>query len=270
MTQEILTAIGDAELVLVGIGEEFDEFGIVRSEALYQKGRERLAQEDKLWLLPYYESCYRKDNNEEQEQKVLKGLTQLSEVLKDKNYFVVSSAMNHMIAEVPWKEGRLVMPCGGTSKKQCTEGCEGSLQELTEVDKENITAYLKGMLQEVAGKAKNTGRDVAIDVCPKCGKPLIVNNVYAEKYDESGYLSQWQLYTKWLQGTLNKKLVILELGVGMKFPSVIRFPFEKVAYFNQKAYMYRVNERLYHLSEELKGKGTAINKNSVDWLDSLC
>ena len=65
-----------------------------------------------------------------------------------------------------------------------------------------------------------------------------INNVYAENYNENGYLSDWQIYTKWLQGTLNKKVLILELGVGLVFPSVIRWPFEKIAFYNQKEVIY--------------------------------
>jgi len=56
----------------------------------------------------------------------------------------------------------------------------------------------------------------------------------------------------------------------MKFPSIIRWPFEKVTFFNQKASFYRVNESLYQLTEEIKEKGTSIQKNSVEWLLSLC
>ena len=91
-----------------------------------------------------------------------------------------------------------------------------------------------------------------------------------EEESEEGKTTRWERYMKWLQGTLNKKVLILELGVGMKFPSVIRWPFEKVAYFNQKAGFYRVNETLYQLTEELKEKGISIPKNSIDWLFGLC
>ena len=77
------------------------------------------------------------------------------------------------------------------------------------------------------------------------------------------------MYTKWLQGTVNRKLVVLELGVGMKFPGVIRFPFEKVAYFNQKAKFYRIHKNLYHLTEELASKGVGIADNAIDWLQNL-
>ena len=105
--------------------------------------------------------------------------------------------------------------------------------------------------------------------CPECGAPLVLNNIYAENYNENGYLDQWNLYRKWLQRTLNHRLLILELGVGMRFPTVIRWPFEKTAFFNQKAYFYRVNENLYQLTKELSGKGYGISKDAVAWLAQL-
>ena len=98
---------------------------------------------------------------------------------------------------------------------------------------------------------------------------MVLNNVYAQHYDEQGYLEQWSIYTKWLQGTLNRRLVILELGVGMQFPSVIRWPFEKIAFFNQKAFFLRVHESLYQLDEKLSGKGCGISQNAIDWLSQL-
>lgn len=98
---------------------------------------------------------------------------------------------------------------------------------------------------------------------------MILNTIYAESYNEAGYIEQWQIYTKWLQGTLNRKLLVLELGVGMQFPSVIRWPFEKVAFFNNKASFVRVNERLYQLTAELASKGVGISQNAIEWINQL-
>ncbi len=68
---------------------------------------------------------------------------------------------------------------------------------------------------------------------------------------------------------MNRRIVILELGVGMRFPTVIRWPFEKVAFFNQKAWFYRINEKLYQLTKELDEKGCGIAQNAIDWLEQL-
>lgn len=269
MTEQIMTAIREADLVLVGLGEEFDEIGKFRKENNYMAGKKLLEEAQALWLLPVYDKIYRQKKCPHQENDIVKGLGNLAELLEDKNYFVVSTAVNDLIRSVPWKEGRLVMPCGEISRKQCAEGCEEGILDVSEEEQKKVFDYI-AILQEGDDRAGTVEQSPILGVCPSCGKPLVLNNIYAEKYDEKGYQPDWQLYMKWLQGTLNKKLVILELGVGMKFPSVIRWPFEKIAFFNNKAHIFRVNEKLYQLSEELKGKGTAIPKKSIDWLMSMC
>lgn len=102
-----------------------------------------------------------------------------------------------------------------------------------------------------------------------CGSDAAGNVVSNENYDESGYLPQWEVYTRWLQGTLNQKICILELGVGFQFPSVIRFPFEKVAYFNQKAFLVRIHPKLAQLTQEIREKGTSITDWPLAVLDSV-
>ena len=79
-------------------------------------------------------------------------------------------------------------------------------------------------------------------------------------------MTQWEKYTKWLQLTLNRKLCVIELGVGMNIPNVIRWPFEKIAFFNKKASFFRINETLYQLTEEIGEKGTSINMNAREFL----
>lgn len=99
-----------------------------------------------------------------------------------------------------------------------------------------------------------------------CGSDRTGNVVTNEHYDESCYLPQWQNYLKWLQNTLNRNLCILELGVGFQYPSVIRWPFEKTGYLNQKADFIRVHSKFPQMSEELKDKGISIDGNPVDLL----
>lgn len=87
-----------------------------------------------------------------------------------------------------------------------------------------------------------------------------------EHYDESIYLPQWEIYTKWLQNTLNHRLCILELGVGFAYPSVIRFPFEKIAYFNRKARMIRIHSKFAQLTPEISERSISIAESPVEVL----
>lgn len=256
MDLDVLQKIEEADLVLVGLGEEFDCTKLLKQNEEYNQKLQLLDNLECKWLLPLLNQQYMAEDTK---NKVKRALEKLADVLQNKNYFVVSTSTNPIIKEIQWKENRLVTPCGSYHAKQCSNGCTEMLQEVSKEDVENATRLLDYIGQE-------NEITYSLGKCSDCEKPVVFNNIYAPEYNENGYKSEWELYTKWLQGTLNKKLLVLELGVNMQFPTVIRFPFEKVTFFNQKAFMYRVNEKLYFLSEELNGKGQPISENAVDWL----
>lgn len=261
MQDEIREKINSAEMILVGLGEEFQCPASVKKQAEYERGKEILQKEGILWLLPAWDDyCERETKSD---TSVV--LQKFADILADKDYFVISTAMNECIADTPWKKGRLVMPCGTATKLQCAAGCGENPVTILE-EKRRLVEEIMGDLWEgklYPDKLEHLGK------CGKCGGSMVLNNIYAEHYNENGYMEQWDRYTGWLQRTLNRKVLILELGVGMRFPTVIRFPFEKIAYFNQKAEFYRIHEKLYQLTEELKGKGKGISKNAIDCLRNL-
>ncbi len=254
-----LEEVKGAEMVLVGLGEEFDVPKKIRLDERYRKGRERLKGAGLGWLVPVWNEFCSK------EEDVSGELEKLANLLKDSNYFVVSVCTDSLVRTAPWKSGRLVMPCGSTDRKQCSCGCEEALYDVTTEDKDRLLEFMKNL---AGGNLKELSEPY-LGVCPKCGEPLVLNHAYAKHYVERGYLEQWERYRRWLQGTLNRRLVVLELGVGMRFPSVIRWPFERVAFLNQKARFYRIHETLYQLDEKLSGKGCGFSKNAIDWLSEL-
>lgn len=84
-------------------------------------------------------------------------------------------------------------------------------------------------------------------------------------FSEGEDQKSWEQYLHWLGFTLNQKLCILELGAGFKNPNVIRFPFEKTCYFNQKSRYIRINETFPQLSAEIADRGVSIKKNPVEF-----
>ncbi len=82
-------------------------------------------------------------------------------------------------------------------------------------------------------------------------------------FDESLTEEKWSGYMNWLARTLNRKLVILELGEGFLQPTIIRWPFEKTAAINNKAHLYRVHKTFYQISDEIREKATAVKGDSV-------
>lgn len=238
----ILNKIKESDMILIGLGEEFNDPSNVSHKKL---------QDSKFaWAIPF---IIQYSNSE---SRILDGLNQLKTYIENKNYFIVSTSINNYIFQCGFDEERIVTPCGNNTQKQCPNCCPDSVVKLSAQNEE----YLKQAIQTNDWESLNLG------ICSICGAKNILNNIYTESYDENGYLLQWNIYTKWIQDTLHKKVCILELGVGMQCPSVIRWPFEKMAYFNQKSDFVRINEHLYQLSEEISNRGISIQKNAVDWL----
>lgn len=258
---DILEQIRLADMVLVGLGEEFDDVKRLRDNTTYQNGRQMLLEAGYEWLIPAWsEYCSRKMEN-----IIVPALENLLKLLDGKNYFVVSLSTNSSIELAVNRGERLVKPFGGVSEKQCVRGCEEELLPLTEEDRAKLKEcfydlYEDGYLRE---SIPVLGR------CSKCGGSMILNNIFAQSYNEKGYIDRWQRYTKWLQGTLNRRLLLLELGVGLQFPTVVRWPFEKIVTYNEKAFLCRIHEKLYHLPKEISSKGCGISKNAIDWLSQL-
>lgn len=258
---EVLEQIRLADMVLVGLGEEFDDVKRLRDNTTYQNGRQMLFEAGYEWLIPAWsEYCSGKMEN-----IIVPALENLLKLLDGKNYFVVSLSTNSSIEAAAGRGERLVKPCGGVLEKQCVGGCEGELLPLAEKDGEKLKGYFSDLYEGKFLKESipELGR------CSRCGSHMVLNNIFAENYNESGYLDKWQRYTKWLQGTVNRRLFLLELGVGLQFPTVVRWPFEKIVIYNEKAILCRIHEKLYHLPKEIGSKGLGISKNAIDWLMQL-
>lgn len=80
---------------------------------------------------------------------------------------------------------------------------------------------------------------------------------------------QWDLYNKWLSGTLAKKLLVVELGEGFNNPNLIKWPFERIVMVNDKAHFYRAHSMFYQIPPEIKDKSETFKANGYDVLKTL-
>lgn len=259
MEQRIFDAIKEAEMILVGIGEEFSpvwndfldqperaEGQNTSKKDRKQEGWQAVAQrkEGESTLLG---ECRRSRFYEEipKEHAVLAAYDRLREWIGSKPYFIVTMNTDDLIYRSSLENDLIVAPCGSYGKMQCGEHI-----------------VLAGEIRDAVLAA----RDERLAVCPECGRPLCFHTASHQGYMESGYLPQWEAYTKWLSCTLNRKLCILELGVGFTYPQIVRFAFEKTAYFNKKATLIRIHSRFPQLAQELAQSGIAVRENPVDFM----
>lgn len=80
---------------------------------------------------------------------------------------------------------------------------------------------------------------------------------------------QWTLYNKWLSDTLNKKLLIIELGEDFSRPHIFRWPFEKIVFINKLSTLYRINEKFYQLPENIGNRAYGYKINVNNFIEEL-
>lgn len=253
---ELRKKIQEAELVLVGIGEECQyDWNALLQDGRYQEiEKETEGDERYAWIVPFLQKMILQRGRDERWDRAYQTLR---EMLFGKNYFIVSLCLDDYLYGAGFDESKIVSPCGGFRMMQCNKNCAGKLSDMPEKDYEAVLRYYRGEEPLVS---------LEEPVCELCGEKLRFNQLGVERYAQEGYLEQWNRYTKWLQGTVNKELCILELGAGMAYPGIVRFPFEKVAYYNQKAFMYRVHPHLFQLGEEIADRGQAVADDPIDFL----
>ena len=220
MNQNIQELIRESQCVLVGIGTEC-AYEVDKQDILSRIHKTMEDFKDCMWLMDYL-VAWEQENTEE--SKYLKAYNNLYDMVKDKNYFVVTLNTDDLIFQSNFPQEKLTVPCGSKRRLQCSCGCEGSIQDAKDIVN-NIVSQVYDEKRELC--------DIERPVCEKCNAPLTFNVIGQEKYMEEGYMESWKKYRMWLTGTLNKKICVLELGTGFKFPSVIRWAFEKVAFINE-------------------------------------
>lgn len=255
----LLQDIKEAELILVGVGNEMQ----IKLQKLKEipnfsiKLFELEEDQEKEWLRPFLIRYYLK---KEFHPAIVSAYDQLKKLLEGKNYFIISLCTDDLIREIGLREDRVVIPCGTFHALQCENNCNGKLFSI----EEDLWMKVCGWLED-----KVSLTELEEQKCPDCGASLVMNQYGQSKYNEGSYLKNWRSYTKWLQGTVNKNLCIVELGVGMEFPSIIRWPFEKICFYNQKSKLWRVHSSLYQLSEEIQTRGKSVRKDPVIFLNEL-
>ena len=247
---EIKKKIQAADMVLVGIGEEFEDEAFLREKENYAEICGKIAEAGAQWVVPYVNYLFLKEDT--RLKKAYEGLTSL---LQGKNYFILSYCMDGLLSDQELKPDRMAEFCG-------------NWRHFTGEPEENEKIALYREI-EACVRGEKSFRDLKAPVSLKTCQPCEFNTLYAEHFEEPNYKENWDRYLKWLQGTLNKKLCILELGAGMRNLNTIRIRYEKIAELNLKSDFIRIHEYLYQIPAGLAERGTGIQKNAVYAMEEL-
>lgn len=271
-------ALLEADIVLIGFGKEFavKTKDVLKDNELYEKlnlAQSPLEQLEKDWIeLTLMAKCLENEHNlvVKDRLQIYNGFAEYLMSIKKTNYFVVTTCNDDIITKSLFDTDRMVAPCGTLGYMKCNAGCFKHVYETREAY-DNIYSILSEHFQ--GGFADKNAMwsqlKEAMPQCPMCKQVMSVNMVGTNNYSEEGYREKWDSYMSWLQKTLNKKLVMVELGEGFDTPTVIRWPFEKVAAVNNKATLIRVNDKFWQISEDIEAKTTSVKMSGIDFFKEL-
>ena len=173
----------------------------------------------------------------------------LFELVKDKDYFVLTTNVDHQFQKAGFDKHRLFYTQGDYGLFQCSEPC---CQET--YDNEEC---VKDMLEFQEDMRIPTE---LIPRCPKCGKPMTTNLRADDKFvQDEGWYRAAERYEEFLRRHENLHILFLELGVGYNTPAIIKYPFWKMTAKNPKAMYACVNFGEAFCPEQIKSQAICIN-----------
>lgn len=189
----------------------------------------------------------------------------LLELVKDKNYFVLTTNVDHCFQKAGFDKKRLFYTQGDYGLFQCSDPCHQETYDNELMIKE----MLKDQGFRVEGKTLHfpVGEQVAMKIssthipkCPRCGKPMTMNlrSDHSFVEDEGWHLAS-DRYHQFLEENKNKKLLFIELGVGYNTPGIIKYPFWQYTYNWPKASYICINKGQAAVPAEIKEKSICVD-----------
>lgn len=157
---------------------------------------------------------------------------QLLQLVEDKEYFVITTNVDAQFEKAGFDPSRLFAVQGDYREMQCARACHPKVYPNRDAVKKILA----------------TAHDLTIPPgtaprCPVCGGKmemhLRVDSYFIE--DEAWHRAA-RSYERFLREHAGDAILLLEMGVGFNTPTIIRFPFEELAFANPRALLVRLNK----------------------------
>lgn len=192
----------------------------------------------------------------------------LYELVKDKDYFVITTNVDHCFQKAGFDKHRLYYTQGDYGLFQCSEPCHKKTYDNEDIIRKMVMAQgyefkEDGSLYLPEGRnLKLTVPSELVPYCPECGKPMSMNlradNTFVE--DEGWHVAA-QRYEQFLERHKNLNIVFIELGIGYNTPVIIKYPFWQMTDKWQHAHYICLNYGQAYAPDEIKDKSVCVNKD---------
>ena len=182
------------------------------------------------------------------------------ELVKNKSYFVITTNVDDQFEKAGFEKNKIFATQGSYSKLQCSEACHNKLYDDTEL--------VNRMIEETDCNLKIPTN--LVPICPVCKERMEVN-LRKDAYfvqDENWY-KQSKAYEDFVNNAKDKKVILLELGVGFNTPIIIRFPFEQMTMQNKNWNLVRINKDNVITWNDIEEKSILIQEDIANIINKL-
>ena len=185
-------------------------------------------------------------------EKPLNLYQELYEIIKNKDYFVLSTNVDGQFYNSGFDKDRVFEVQGDYSYLQCKKACHNKLYN----NRELVEKWLENT------KDCKIPSNLVMK-CPICGGDMEMNLRKDINFvqDENWYRES-NKYEEFLARAKNKNVVLLEVGVGFNTPGIIRFPFEQMVANNKKTSLIRINKDYPMPMLEIKNKTISFDEDT--------
>lgn len=173
----------------------------------------------------------------------------LLQLVKDKDYFVLTTNVDHQFQKAGFDKKRLFYSQGDYGLWQCSKPCHQKTYDNKEIVE-------KMLLQQKDLKIPSS----LIPYCPKCGAFMTMNLRCDQTFVQDEGWDQGQFrYNDFINKHRDLKIIYLELGVGQNTPVIIKYPFWNYTNSNKKATYVCINYGESFCPDEIKKQAILIS-----------
>ena len=265
-------AIKQADYIIIGAGSGLSTAaGLLYSGEKFEKDFREFIEKyhfDNLYSASFYEFKTQEEKwaffakmikLNRYNEKPLKLYQELYEIVKNKEYFVLSTNVDGQFYNSGFDKDKIFEVQGDYSYLQCENACHNKLYN----NKELVEKWLRNT------KNCKIPSDLVMK-CPVCGGNMDMNlRKDANFVQDENWYRQSEKYEDFLSRSKGKNVVLLEIGVGFNTPGIIRFPFERITAISEKTTLIRINKDYPNPMLEIKNKTISFDEDTNKIIEDL-
>ena len=183
----------------------------------------------------------------------------LLKLLKGKDYFVITTNVDHQFQKAGFDKQRLFYTQGDYGLFQCAKPCHQKTYDNEDVIKRMIAEQMDMRIpSELVPK------------CPVCGGPMAMNLRSDETFvEDEGWHAASKRYEDFIRRHLNGKILFLDLGSGGNTPIVFKIPFIRWTMQNPNAVYATVNLGEAFTVDQIKDRSIVIDGDIGEVLERM-